>query len=615
MGSYSSSSYASEASRLPAALSIALQRDVGLSSAQYLANSAAAARAVEVVASLKSAGVDVLGSAVDGTHLTVNVASSSDDAVVAAAGASAVVGAPAPLVPDGLTLHSDSTTTYGGEGYVYSDAQGGEYRCSLGFNGYAISTGTGQFATAGHCATAINGTATLLTQTTADGTGTESISLGATVSGEAAFGNGLDYGIVGSGSSAAPQPSELTWGGSNGAPLSSAPLAITGETAATVGATICKSGSTSGWTCGTILGVDQPVTVRDDNNVAHTVNGIVSNVCMLPGDSGGGAVIGTLAAGIDSASSFTDTSSTCAESGESVFFPMVSATGSSSVSGEQGTNWEPAVSVSTPVVTAPTNGETVDPTTSIAGTLANASTRSTVSLYLDGSSTAAATVGASSGSWSFPLSTYPAGSHSFSIIARWGTWSTSSASTGTFTETAGANTSTPAPTPAPTVTPTPTPTVAPTPAPAAPSVRAMWGWGFESGTAGWGRFTPRMYISTPRNRRFAHSGQRYLQVTNRLVNSTTGIGVGDAVQAGDDDGVVVWLRAARAGTVVTVTLEATGGPAESTEVSVAVPRQWIPVTLNLPIADAGHAGLGILVTTASRSRTIYIDDVTASSTR
>ena len=94
MGSYPTSSYEAAAKKLPAALATALRRDVHLTTAQYLANSAAAVQGVKVVATLKSSGVSVLGSSMSGTKLIVNVASQADVAAVQALGATAVLGAP-----------------------------------------------------------------------------------------------------------------------------------------------------------------------------------------------------------------------------------------------------------------------------------------------------------------------------------------------------------------------------------------------------------------------------------------------------------------------------------------------------------------------------------------
>ncbi len=446
MGSFPTGDYAADAARLPSALSTALQRDVGLTPSQYLADAAAAARAVKVVASLKTAGVHVLGSSIAGTRLTVNVASVSDTAAVSAAGATSVIGAPAKRDYSALSFHTVAgMNTYGGQAYFFQQASqlgtGSGERCSIGFSGYSATTGAPQFVTAGHCATAISGNAFLVTQNAPSSYGgtltlTNQV-LGSTIAGEAQYSGGMDYGIIGeSAAGLSAQPSLYTWNGGTGAPLASAPLAITGETAAIAGATLCKSGSTSGWTCGTISAVDQTATVS-----GQAVNSIVASTCLLPGDSGGGAVIGQNAVGIGSGSNFPDapcaSSSTCTDGSpapcQSVFFPMVSAAGTYSITGQQGTRWQLAVAVTTPApsISSPASGATVYPATVMTGTLAGATSGSTVLLYLDGSSIPFTRASASSGSWSIPLAGIPLGSHSYMVAGGIG-WSPGSAVSGSF---------------------------------------------------------------------------------------------------------------------------------------------------------------------------------------
>ena len=441
MGSYPATKFAAAATKLPSGLATALERDVHLSPAQYLANSAAALEGVKVVAGLKSAGVQVLGSKMEGTRLVVNVASSSDVPAVEAVGATAVIGAPATKDYSNADFQAvSSTNTYGGEPYFFQQAGqtgGNGYRCSIGFNGYAVSNGAPEFTTAGHCETAISGSAYFLNAAapiSSDGSAALGSLLGTPVTG--LYGSGSDYGIVATtGSSYAPQDSVATWGGggttapvggTTSAPDATAPTPITGESSGIVGATLCKSGSTTGWTCGSITDVDTVVLVS-----GQTVNAIIATTCLLPGDSGGAALIGTAAVGIDSGGSFgTD----CSTSGaDSVFFPMVSAAGPYSVSGQQGSNWQLGVAVSsTATVTAPVSAATVYPTTVMTGTITGATAGSTALLYLDGSTTPFAKADASSGSWSIPLTNVPLGSHTYQVAAGLG-WSPGPAISDSFT--------------------------------------------------------------------------------------------------------------------------------------------------------------------------------------
>jgi hypothetical protein len=80
------------------------------------------------------------------------------------------------------------------------------------------------------------------------------------------------------------------------------PLAITGIANPVVGAPVCKSGTRSGFSCGTVSAVDQEVQVGD-HNLEHS---FAANICALPGDSGGPIVSGTMAVGVSSASSVAD---------------------------------------------------------------------------------------------------------------------------------------------------------------------------------------------------------------------------------------------------------------------------------------------------------------------
>jgi streptogrisin C len=139
----------------------------------------------------------------------------------------------------------------------------GGSRCSLGFN--ARSGSTRYVITAGHC-TNIG--------TTWSGVGG---SIGRTA-GSSFPGN--DYGIIQVTSTAAvstPLVDRYSAG---------ADATVRGSTQAGVGSTICRSGSTTGWRCGTIGAHNQ--TVRYPQG---TVTGLTrTSACAQPGDSGGSFV-------------------------------------------------------------------------------------------------------------------------------------------------------------------------------------------------------------------------------------------------------------------------------------------------------------------------------------
>ncbi|MGC9501749.1 alpha-lytic protease prodomain-containing protein [Streptomyces sp. WG7] len=74
---------------------------------------------------------------------------------------------------------------------------------------------------------------------------------------------------------------------------------VTGSVEALVGASVCRSGSTTGWHCGTIRQHDTSVSYPEG-----TVDGLTeTTVCAEPGDSGGPFVAGTQAQGTTSGGS------------------------------------------------------------------------------------------------------------------------------------------------------------------------------------------------------------------------------------------------------------------------------------------------------------------------
>jgi hypothetical protein len=104
-------------------------------------------------------------------------------------------------------------------------------------------------------------------------------------------------------------------------------VTVTGSTAASVGSSVCRSGSTSGWHCGTIEATNQTV-----NYSEGTVSGLTqTNACAEPGDSGGSWVSGSQAQGVTSGGS-----GDCTSGGETFFQPVneiLSAYGLSLVTG------------------------------------------------------------------------------------------------------------------------------------------------------------------------------------------------------------------------------------------------------------------------------------------
>lgn len=158
-------------------------------------------------------------------------------------------------------------------------------RCSVGFSV------NGGFVTAGHCGTA--GTATQGYNQVAQGTF------------QASSFPGNDYSWVAVNSNWTPQPWVNNYSGGN--------VTVAGSTEAAVGAAICRSGSTTGWHCGTVQAKNQTV-----NYAQGSVSGLTrTNVCAEPGDSGGSWLSGQQAQGVTSGGS-----GNCTSGGTTYFQPV-----------------------------------------------------------------------------------------------------------------------------------------------------------------------------------------------------------------------------------------------------------------------------------------------------
>lgn len=172
----------------------------------------------------------------------------------------------------------------GGDAYYIN----GNTRCSIGF---PITRGTQQgFATAGHCGRAGYPT-----------TGANQVSQG-TFQASVFPGNDMAWVAANSSWTATPYVSQ---NGQN--------LQVTGSTVATVGASVCRSGSTTGWHCGTVQQLNTSVTYQEG-----TVSGVTrTSVCAEPGDSGGSFISGSQAQGVTSGGS-----GDCTSGGTTFFQPI-----------------------------------------------------------------------------------------------------------------------------------------------------------------------------------------------------------------------------------------------------------------------------------------------------
>ncbi|MDT0166076.1 S1 family peptidase [Actinotalea sp. AC32] len=154
-------------------------------------------------------------------------------------------------------------------------------RCSVGFSV------DGGFVTAGHCG----------------GTGATTTSPSGTFAGSSFPGNDYAFVRVASGNTMIGAVNNYSGGR----------VAVAGSTAAPVGSSVCRSGSTTGWHCGTIQALNSSVTYAEG-----TVSGLIrTTVCAEPGDSGGSLLAGNQAQGVTSGGS-----GNCRTGGTTYFQPV-----------------------------------------------------------------------------------------------------------------------------------------------------------------------------------------------------------------------------------------------------------------------------------------------------
>ncbi|MYW70069.1 S1 family peptidase [Streptomyces sp. SID8379] len=145
----------------------------------------------------------------------------------------------------------------------------GNVRCSIGFSVQ------GGFVTAGHCGGAGQGV-----------NGWDGSYVG-NIQGSSFPDN--DYAWVNVGSGWWTVPVVLGWG-------TVSDQLVRGSAEAPIGASICRSGSTSHWHCGTVLAKNE--TVNYSQGAVHQMT--KTNVCAEPGDSGGSFISGDQAQGVTS---------------------------------------------------------------------------------------------------------------------------------------------------------------------------------------------------------------------------------------------------------------------------------------------------------------------------
>lgn len=424
---------------LPVELQQALARDVGLTGAQWLAQSEAANAAADVVADLHEV-IEVVDARLEGYDLVVTVESTTDARIAESVGARVEFGSAAEVrESDYLEGVEPAADLRGGLPYTF-----GNFRCSIGFVGKNVATNQLQMMSAGHC------------QDTAGSMRTYREPTAPTIAG-GTFGASIDIGNAGphyidlrpnpgwsdptyydlgmtpvTTAGWVGKPEVATWGFSTtGAPMQTDALVIRDAGPTVVGATICKSGSTTGWTCGQVTVVDAVVKVGGvpgNNNCAdstrdYCVGSIVSDICVRQGDSGGAGVVGSRAVGITSAASNSSPANPCSTEGNlGVFATLYSVNPAWEQVSKVFSTWEPLVAVAAPTVSI--NGKV------LSGTVPFSGVRHTVSVTFSTGETLTAQVQADE-TWSLDASGTNPITKTFVATARWGQGSVSTPVSGT----------------------------------------------------------------------------------------------------------------------------------------------------------------------------------------
>ncbi|MGW2593782.1 alpha-lytic protease prodomain-containing protein [Streptomyces sp. NPDC001515] len=337
---------AAGADQLSPGLLKAMQRDLGLTADQARSRIGNESRAVAAASGLvRTLGAGYAGARLSGGDavLTVATTDASDAARIAKAGARAVVvghslaelntakaaldrvalrkapadvptwyvdiaanrvvvqadggaAADAFLAAAGVSRELVKVAPSQGTPHTFADLRGGDAyymngsgRCSIGF---PVKRGTQSgFVSAGHCGT--------------PGVSTSGYNQQAQGSFQGSTFPGRDYSWVATNTNWTPRPLVNGYGNPD--------VTVTGSTEAIEGQSVCRSGSTTGWHCGTIQQRNSSVTYQEG-----TVSGVTrTNVCAEPGDSGGSFISGSQAQGVTSGGT-----GNCSQGGTTYFQPI-----------------------------------------------------------------------------------------------------------------------------------------------------------------------------------------------------------------------------------------------------------------------------------------------------
>ncbi len=437
---------------LPVELQQALARDADLTGAEWLAQSEAGNAAADVVADLAEV-IEVVDARLEGYDLVVTVETAADALIAQEVGARVEFGTAAESrVSEPIEGLEQAADLRGGMPYLFPDGAS-SFRCSVGFVGFDSQTDQLQIMSAGHCE---GNTGSMRTAKTVD---RPTISGGSITAPDRTIGNaGLhvtdefanpgfldggqpirtyyDLGMTPvTNNTWVGKPEVVTWGNStSGAPLASAPLVIRDAGPAIVGSTLCKSGSTTGWTCGPITDVDEIQFVGSGTASCpatggnYCVGSIQANLCVRGGDSGGAAVVGSRAVGITSAATNSLVPTCTATNNIGVFSTLYSAVPAYEQVTKIFPDWEPLLGFDSELTNV--NPRIPFSTTSLPARVIGGATRHTVSVSIDGGTAVSRPVSAN-GAWDVPIGSLT-GTHTWSAIAKWETQTQATPSTGEF---------------------------------------------------------------------------------------------------------------------------------------------------------------------------------------
>lgn len=307
---------------LPADLVAALERDLGMAPREYLQRAATAQQVGGFVAERRRSdpsGYAGAWLAADGTptvavtrtELATDVTDAGFRAQVTPFGASFRDDGQVRPMPPNVRFEAASAVVsgvgpIGGDGYITTSVPIGQAPsylvCSFGFTA-SDAAGRPLALSAGHCdpspdATGTDAAAQVYEPEPSDLRASRRVG-SFDVSGIGDTGGGLDYAVIAlteeAGAGALGQPSVRGASGSV--------LALTGTGVPVAGAPVCKSGQTSGYTCGTVLSADYSTNMSGSGAEMWAVRGFTHSACTLGGDSGGAIVSGSVALGITSGSS------------------------------------------------------------------------------------------------------------------------------------------------------------------------------------------------------------------------------------------------------------------------------------------------------------------------